>query len=101
MISQHDIGGCDDRICLDRIGRASTTCAVRAANAIDQTELNRSHTQQCGDHVAGMAAFSIMQILVDQRENTDQSVKAQCVAGSFVGAILAEDDSYIWVEPFT
>ena len=99
MISQHDIGGCDDRIGLDRRGRASAAGAVRADDPVYQAELHRCHAQQCGDHVAGMAACSVMQVLVDQRQNTDQRVEAQCVARGLVGSVLAEHDPDIRIEP--
>ena len=46
-----------------------------------------------------MPAFPIVQVLVDQRQNADQRVEAQCVSGYFVCAALAEYDPHVRIEP--
>ena len=77
--------------------RPPAPCA--ADNGVDHAELDRRRAEQCGDHVAGMPAFPIVQVLVDQRQDADQRVEAQCVSGYFVGAALAEHDPHVGIEP--
>ena len=99
IIGEHDVGGCDDRVGVDCGGRAPSAGAVRGDNGVDHAEMDRRRAEQCGDHVARMPAFPIVQVLVDQRQNADQRVEAQCVSGHFVGAALAEYDPHVGIEP--
>ena len=98
-IGKHDIGSCNDRLGVDCGGRASSASAVCGDDGVDQAEMDPRNAEQGGNHVARLPAFSIMQILVNQRQNADQRVEAQCISRYFVRAALAEYDPHVRIEP--